>query len=461
VLIVGWAAAAGSEPEWPDTDLSKRVQAWFTQLAGDEEEARVFFQDNFTAQSLTEITIESRLARRKSMLSRIGGLTAVTVLEATPTSMRIATQAVSGEEPTLEVEADEAPPHLIKAINLKMAPPPGPGGPPATPEPPLSDEEAVRQLRAHFDESAAAGRFSGAVMLARGSQPILRQGWGLADREKAIPCTPETLFNLGSLGKTATRLAMAQLIQQGKVQVDDKLSEYLPDFPRANEITIEMLLQHRSGVGDVFNERFKKMDRSTLRRNHDYLELIKDQPLTFDPGTKQHYSTGGFILLGEVIGKVMRMDYFDYLGEYIYRPAGMTRSAALVEGDGTANVARGYTAGGVANGEEHDNVNMRAACGSAAGGIYSTADDLMALDRALFEGKLCTREWAAWVCAGGKASPDSGFSLSSGDPGIATEWIHKGELLLIVLANRDPKPTQVVLKPAMAIFRRMQPKSRG
>lgn len=458
MLVVGAAAAAHGESEWPDTDLARRVQAWFAQLSGTEEEARQFFLQNFSAESLAETTIETRLSRRKVMLNRTGGLTALEVLEATPTRMRIATKAVTGDEPTLEVEAEEAPPHLLKNVNLKM-----PQQDPKTEAalPPLSDDEAVQQMRAHFDQSAKEGRFSGAVLVGRRDQPILRQGWGLADREKNLPCTPETRFNLGTLGKIQTRLAVAQLIQQGKVKVDDPLSQYLPGFQQAEKITIEMLLQHRAGIPDVFGERYQQMDRSKLRRNRDYLELLRDQPLLFEPGAQQRYSSGGFIILGEVVAKVSGMDYFDYVAEKIYLPADMTRSAALVEGDGTPDVARGYTTGGVVNGEEHDNANTRAACGSAAGGTYSTVDDLFALDRALYAGKLCTKEWAAWVCGGGKATPDSGFSLASGDPGISTEWMHQGELVFIVLTNRDPKLMQVTMKPALAIFRRMVPRPHG
>ena len=458
VLVVGVATRAPGESDWPDTELSRRVQAWFTQLSGTDEEAEQFFLDNFSPESLKETTLETRMSRRKVLINRTGGLTALSVLEATPTRMLIAMRAVSGDEPTLEVLAEDAPPYLIKTVNLKM-PTKDPKSEP--PPPPLSDTEAVQQLRAHFDKSAEEKRFSGAVLLARGSEPLIRQGWGLANREKNLPCTPETLFNLGTLSKIHTRLAVAQLIQQGKVKVDDKLSQYLPGFPDGDKITIEMLLQHRAGVDNVYGERYQQMDRSKLLRNHDYLELLKDRPLMFEPGTQQNYSSGGLVLLGEVVGKASNMDYFDYVAEYIYRPAGMTRSAALVEGDDTPNVARGYTTGGVVNGEEFDNVTMRAACGSAAGGTYSTVDDLFAYDRALYDGKLCTKEWAAWVCAGGKATVDSAFALASGDPGVSTQWVHDKDLVLIVLTNRDPKTTQVVLKPALAIFHRMKPRLRG
>jgi CubicO group peptidase (beta-lactamase class C family) len=89
--------------------------------------------------------------------------------------------------------------------------------------------------------------------------------------------TTDTRLNLGSIGKIFTRTAVAQLAEAGKLSLDDKLSRYLPDFPHADSITIDMLARHRSGVGDFFNDAYQAMDKSKLRHNRDYLALIRDQ----------------------------------------------------------------------------------------------------------------------------------------------------------------------------------------
>ena len=263
------------------------------------------------------------------------------------------------------------------------------------PGPKLSDAELAAKAREHLDERAKEGQFSGVAMIARGDKTLLADAWGDADREKHTAATLDTRFNVGSIGKMFTRSAIAQLVEAGKVSLDDKLSKYLPDFPHAEEITIDMLCAHCSGVGDIFNDKYDAMDRSKLRHNHDYLELIRDQPLWFEPGKDQRYSNGGYVLLGEVIAKASGEDYYDYLAKHVFKPAGMTATGAPIEGDGTPKIAHGYTREGAEAGSERDNVATRPARGSAAGGSYSTAADLLAFDRALLAGKLMSPGWRA------------------------------------------------------------------
>lgn len=456
-LAIGFAVVVRSEPEWPDTDVSRRVQAWFAQLSGTDTEAQEFFQTNFSEESLADASMETRLDRRRILLRRTGGLTPLEVTEATPTSMKVLTRAGNGEEPLLVVEAEESAPYLLKSVRVALEGS-SPGDPPKSSGPPLSDNETVRQIRALLDAGADSGRFSGAVILARRGQPLLRDAWGVADRATGTPITVETRFNLGSLGKIPTRLAIAQLAQQAKLSIDDKLSRFLPDFPHADEMTVHMLAKHRSGVGDIFNEKYRAMDHTKLLHNRDFLPLIRDQALLFEPGTKQRYSNGGFVLLGEVIAKTTEMDYYDYLAKYIYLPAGMKATAALVEGDGTPNVARGYTKGGVVNGVERDNLETRPWRGSAAGGSYSTVDDFLRFDQALVKGRLCDPDWASWVWGGPRpAAPKPSFALGGGAPGICTEWTHEGDLTLIVFSNRDPETTQPVLDTVRGLFKRLEP----
>jgi CubicO group peptidase (beta-lactamase class C family) len=268
---------------------------------------------------------------------------------------------------------------------------------------------------------------------------------------------------------------VAQLAEQGKLSLDDKLSRWLPDFPHADSITIAMLCAHRSGVGDIFNDRYQSMDRSQLKHNHDYLGLIRDQPLWFAPGTNERYSNGGYVLLGEVIAKASGEDYYDYLAKHVYAPAGMKDTGAPIEGDGTKGLARGYTKQGatlderdkVATGER-DNAATRPARGSAAGGSYSTAADLLAFDHALLSGRLCGSNYADWVTGGPRpergAPPtpamQPGFGFAGGAPGVSAEWTHEGDMVLIVLTNRDPETARGTVEPLRDIVRRMKPTAR-
>ena len=465
VVGIAMASAGRGAPQWPDTELSGHVQAWFDHLQGSEAEARAFLGAHFAPAALEQAPIEVRLERRRRLLESTGGLTPLEILASSESAMQVRVRNRDGEEPVAHFEAEPTPPHRILAVRLELG---GPDGAPSGPTgPPLALEEASRQIRSALEEAAAAGSFSGAVLLAHEGEPLLRLAWGVADRATGAPLTPETRFNVASIGKIPTRIALAQLAQAGKLSLDDRLSTYLPDFPRAADITLDMLAEHRSGVGDFFNERYEAMDRSKLRHNRDYLELIRDQPLWFEPGSQRRYSNGGYVLLGEVIAKASGLDYYEYLQRNVFAPAGLQSTAALVEGDGTAGVARGYTSEGAPAGAERDNVATRPWRGSAAGGSYSTVDDLLALDRALLGGRLCEPAWSAWVIGG--ARPDRGevaaageleapgFVFAGGAPGISAEWQHEGVLTLIVLSNRDPQVTQPLARTLGGIVRRIQP----
>ena len=457
---------------WPAGELSRRVQAYFAQLRGSEADGRRFLAENIAESGLPDAPVDERLDRRRMMLERIGVLTPLEVVEAGPAAMSVLCRAANGEELLAIFEGEPAPPHKLLGVRLEagehgQGPPRGPSGPP------LTAAELAAEARAHLDQRAAAGEFSGVALIARGDSTILAGAWGLADRERRTPNTLGTRFNLASIGKFLTRAAVAQLVERGRLSLDDKLAKYLPDFPNADRITIEMLSGHRSGVGDIFNARYQAMDRAKLRHNRDYLELIRDQPLWFEPGTSRRYSNGGYVLLGEVIAKASGEDYYDYLAKHVFAPAGMRSTGAPVEGDGTPGLARGYTREGAAGGRETDNLVTRPARGSAAGGLYSTAGDLLAFDRALFSGKLCNRAWAGWVVEGERpdrrpggagaapaAAPSDdalGFGFGGGAPGVSTEWARMGDAVLIVLTNRDPEVSAPTKQKLHELLRRLKP----
>jgi D-alanyl-D-alanine carboxypeptidase len=461
VLTVS-AHAAGLT--WPDTDLAQHVRAWFDMLKADDAGARSFLGEHMAASALAEVSIDDRLERRRATLARSGGLTPLEVVNVDPTSISVRCKAGNGDEVTAIFQGEERAPHKLLGVRLEAGPPgqmesaPGPVGPP------LTDRDAANHMRATLDQKAGAGEFSGVALLARGDATLLSSAWGLSDRAKKTPMTTDTRLNLGSIGKIFTRTAVAQLAEAGKLSLDDKLSKYLPDFPHADSITVDMLARHRSGVGDFFNDAYQAMDRRKLRHNRDYLALIRDQALWFAPGTSERYSNGGYALLGEVIAKASGEDYYDYLARHVFTPAGMKSTGYPIEGDGTPKVARGYTQEG--GGDERDNQGTRPARGSAAGGGYSTTADLLKFDHALLGSKLCGPAWSAWVTGGtrpdqnanvGGPPADGGFGFAGGAPGISSEWQHEGDVTLIVLTNRDPEVTKKVMAPLRETLRRMSP----
>lgn len=462
VTLALTTTARAADLAWPETELAQHVRAWFAMLAGDEAGARAFLSEHMAAWALAEASIDARLERRRNTLARTGGLTPLDVAFVNPTSMGVRCKAGNGDEVTAIFEGEEQSPHKLVGVRLEAG---QTGEPPPVSGPKLTDSQAAEKMRATLDEKDAAGEFSGVALLARGDSTLLADARGLADREKRTPMTVDTRLNLASIGKLFTRTAIAQLAEAGKLSLDDKLSKYLPDFPHADSITLDMLVRHRSGVGDIFNAAFDAMDRSKLRHNRDYLALIRDQPLWFAPGTSERYSNGGYVLLGEVIAKASGEDYYAYLAKHVFGPAGMKHTGYPIEGDGTPKLARGYTRRDAGDGER-DNLVTRPARGSAAGGGYSIAADLLRFDRALLSAKLCGAGWSAWVT--GETRPDRGaaesvsptdanFGFAGGAPGVSTQWLHEGDVTLIVLTNRDPQVTSGTMAPLRETLRRMTP----
>ncbi len=457
------APSSAAAIEWPPSAIAGHARAWFAQLAGAEADARAFFAGHFAPAALAEAGLDVRLERRRGMLERTRGLTPLEVLNDDPARLDVSCRAGNGDEVVAIFSGEPSPPHRLTGVRLearahgddgrRAAPPAGP---------PLADAEAVARIRDHLDARAAAGEFSGVALLARGGRTLLEGAWGLADRERGTPVTTDTRFNLASIGKLFTRTAVAQLAAAGKLSLDDRLAKWLPDYPHADAITLEMLCEHRSGVGDIFGPAFEAADRSKLRHNRDFVPLFRDAPPWFAPGASQRYSNGGYVLLGEVIARASGEDYYDYLARHVFGPAGMKATGYPIEGDGTQGLARGYTREGARDGAERDNVPTRPARGSAAGGGYGTAADLLAFDRALFGAKLCPPAWAAWVAGGprprpGEAGggPASMTGFAGGAPGVASEWLHEGDVTLVVLTNRDPRVSGAALEPVREIVRRM------
>jgi CubicO group peptidase (beta-lactamase class C family) len=165
------------------------------------------------------------------------------------------------------------------------------------------------------------------VLLAKDGKPIFEKAYGMASKSYGAANRTDTKFNLGSIDKVFTKVAIGQLIQQGKIaSIDDKLIKYLPDYANkeaAEKITLRQIVNMQSGIGDFFGPTFEKTAKDQFRTISDYLPLFTPEPLQFEPGTKQKYSNGGYIVLGAVIEKLTGKTYYDYVRENIFQPLGM------------------------------------------------------------------------------------------------------------------------------------------
>lgn len=224
--------------------------------------------------------------------------------------------------------------------------------------------------------------FSGAVLLAYHEEILWEAAFGMADQSQDIPNQTGTLFNLGSMNKMFTAVAIMQLVEQGSLSLEDKIGDVLPVYPNAEVagvVTIHHLLTHTSGLGDVFTEKYEA-DPHQYRSNADFLSLFVDEPLLFPPGEEFSYSNAGFVVLGQVIEQVSGQGYYDYIQKNIYDPSGMNHTGSFDVDAGVPDLALGYTtmdSDGDDSGILTTNTALLPGRGFAAGGGYSTIVDLL------------------------------------------------------------------------------------
>jgi len=297
---------------------------------------------------------------------------------------------------------------------------------------PVSQAELTTRLAKSLDSLVALDQFSGVVVLATDGRPVFEHAYGMADRAAARPNDVETAFNLGSINKVFTAIAIRQLAAAGKVVLDSTLARAWPDYPNrevARRVTIRQLLEHQAGIGGNIFGAPPGGTRSDIRRLRDYLSLFVDEPLQFDPGARSSYSNAGYIVLGLLVERLSGEDYYDYVRRHVYEPAGMTRTAHWSVDSLPPNTALGYTRQGedAQSAVLRRNADVLPGRGSSAGGGYSTAHDLLRFLAALREGRIA-------------AGVPAGIGVAGGAPGLnaVVEGGLPGRYDLVVLANLDP-----------------------
>jgi CubicO group peptidase (beta-lactamase class C family) len=264
-------------------------------------------------------------------------------------------------------------------------------GGPVTPVQKYSNEkDLIASLNKTLSALNQKDIFSGTVLVAKGNKVILEYACGEAIKPNHIKNTINTRFNLGSINKMFTATSIMQLLEQGKLKLNDPISLYLDTtwLPSAisDIVSIHHLLSHTSGLGDFFGEEFSKTPKEAIIELKDYQPFVKMNTLAFKPGTNWLYSNSGMILLGAIIEKVSSMNYFDYVKQYVYKPAGMTATDSYNMANPPQDIAHGYIP--QADGSFEDNLNSNGFRGTSAGGGYSTVGDLYKFAVALHSGQL-------------------------------------------------------------------------
>jgi CubicO group peptidase (beta-lactamase class C family) len=434
------AASAHAQTEIPKTPAGKAFEAWLTAFnSADAEKLRAYDQayprDN-------KPSVEDRLFFRE----RTGGFNLLRIEKNEPRAITVLLQEKDSDTVArleMSLSPDDPPKLLSSTMN-------------AIPRPAdlaiarLPEAQALAALTARADELAKADQFSGAVLVARNGKILLEKAWGRADREAGTAATPATQFRVGSMNKMFTSIATLQLVDAGKLKLDDTIGKHLTDYPNkdvASKVTVRHLLTHTGGTGDIFGPEFDK-NRDQLRTHGDYVKLYGARGLTHEPGADQQYSNYGFVLLGALIEKVSGMPYYDYVREKIFKPAGMTSTDSLPETESLPTRSKGYLR---ANGSWASNAETLPWRGTSAGGGYSTVGDFFRFAQALEAGKLVSKALLAEATKPQSEGYGYGFGIqgegalksyghSGGAPGMNGSLVVFPNLgyVVVALSNLDP-----------------------
>jgi CubicO group peptidase (beta-lactamase class C family) len=182
-----------------------------------------------------------------------------------------------------------------------------------------------------------------AVAIVRGSK-VRTQGYGLADVEAGTGVSAETVFQIGSLTKQFTAAAVMSLVEDSKINLDDKIGAYLNSLPAAYEgVTVRQLLTHTTGIKDYAEQSAFDAFRRLDHRPEDLLNLIANEPLDFPSGTRFKYSNTNYLLLGMLIQQLTKESYGEFLTQRLFRPLGMSQTTVNNSAEIISHRARGYT----------------------------------------------------------------------------------------------------------------------
>ena len=240
----------------------------------------------------------------------------------------------------------------------------------------FGQKDISAHLAKYMQAQVDVNNFSGTVLVSKNGNILLKKAYGLADYEWNIKNTIDTKFQLASVTKQFTATAILLLVEQKKISLADKLSKFFPDYPKADSVTIHMLLSHTSGLALGF----KKLALSTINADSAYSE-IKKIPYEFSPGTKSTYSNIGYYLLAKIIEKVSGEKYALFLRKNIFEKAGMKNTGVSNNDSIISKKAKIYCRtekGFVHNPYINWEVNI------GHDGVYSTVEDLALWDKALY-----------------------------------------------------------------------------
>lgn len=254
---------------------------------------------------------------------------------------------------------------------------------------PLAAQDISSRVDDYMNAQMQANLFSGSILIAGSDQILVRKGYGMSNVELDVPNSPETKFRLGPIAQQFTAMAILQLQEKGKLDVQDSICKYIPECPNEwREIKIINLLVHTSGIPGLTDSADYQRTMGLAMTVPELLGRLKNEPLEFKPGDKFHVSDSGYVVLGAMIETVSAESYVKYLQEHIFNPLGMSDTGYDSATGIIPHRASGYRRDG---GTLVNSPYLDMPISYSAGGLYSTVEDLYRWDRALDSEKLVSR----------------------------------------------------------------------
>ena len=325
-------------------------------------------------------------------------------------------------------------------------------------------KDKQKKIDAYLDAAHELWGFDGAVLVAVDGRALFSRGYGMANQKVGVPNTPHTKFVIGSITKQFTAAAILKLQEKGLLNTRDVISKYLPKYPKptGDKITIHHLLSHTSGLPNYTDYPEVLLKRLNLITPEEIMRTFMYRPLEFEPGTAFKYSNSGYILLGMIIEKVSGQSYEAFLHHELLKPLGMNNTGYARREAGLPERADGYTL------EEKNLVDALPVHFSVlhtAGALYSTVEDMLLWDQALYGEKVLSREsitkmftpnlqnygygWVIEERYGRKHTFHGGFL--DGFNTVFSRW-PDDRLCIVVFSNEDIAPVKKIARGLAAII---------
>ncbi|WP_242202202.1 serine hydrolase [Aestuariivivens insulae] len=297
--------------------------------------------------------------------------------------------------------------------------------------------------------------FSGTVLIAKNDSVLFKKAYGFAHLGHKVKNNTDTKFSYASIGKSFTAVAIFQLIQAGKLALDDPIGKFLPNYPNKvarDSITIKLLLSHRSGLPNYFqSEKFINTPKNQFRTLENLAPLYENRPLEFQPNEQFAYRNTNYVILGRIIEAISRLPYEQLINENVFSIAKMKNTGNFDMDHPIENAAENYTLSDIYPNKLQKTMFMSAVKGNPAGGGYSTLDDLYKFATAFKHNLLLNTEYTtllktepenSWYGYGMQFAGAKGSGIyghSGGHFGVGAEWriFEKQNYTVILLTNKD------------------------